>query len=126
VRCYTVTTVAVTLKVPPKWVDNVLSHYRVPGVSQARQGVARRVTPQGVLILEIALRLSRSLDTPIHRALQVAADISRIGGSEARVTLTPVATLIMNVAAIEAETMARLAEAVEFAPVPRRGRPPAK
>lgn len=123
-RGYTVTTVAVTLKMPPKWVDNVLSHHRVPGVSQARQGVARRITPQAVLVLEIALRLSRSLAAPIQRSLEIAAEAARIGGHEARISLTPVAELVVNVAAIEAETMLRLADAVEVAPVPRRGRPP--
>ena len=123
-RGYTVTTVAVTLGMSPKWVDNVLSHYRVQGVSQARQGVARRITPQAVLILEIALRLSRSLAAPIQRSLEMATDLSRVGGQEARIILTPVADLVMNVAAVEAETMLRLADAVEVAPVPRRGRPP--
>jgi len=123
-RGYTVTTVAVTLRMPPKWVDNVLSHYRVSGVSQARQGIARRITPQAVVILEIALRLSRSLVTPIQQALEIAANLSRIGGPEARIVLSPVAELVVNVAAIEAETMLRLADAVEVAPVPRRGRPP--
>jgi hypothetical protein len=57
-----------------KWVDNVLSHHRVAGVHQARQGILRRVTPAGLLNLEIALSLGRVLGVPIARALDISND----------------------------------------------------
>ena len=72
-RGYTVRAVAVTLGVPVKWVDNVLSHHRVSGVSGGRQGVARRLSTQAVLILEIALRLINALGLPLPKALEFAA-----------------------------------------------------
>jgi len=122
-RAYTVATVAVALGMPPKWLDNVLSHHSVPGVSQARQGIARRITPQAVLILEIALTLSRSLTMPIQRALELAIELSRTGEPEDSLALAPVVHLTVNVTAVKSAIMVRLAEAVEGAAVPRRGRP---
>jgi hypothetical protein len=123
VRGYTVATAAVTLGVRPKWVDNTLSHHRVPGVYQSRQGIARRLTAESVVVLEIALRLMRSLSIPLHAALEISSVIANdaastysAGGCSVRIDMTAVRTA----------TERRLAEAVEFAPAPRRGRPSTK
>ena len=123
-RAYTVAAVAVTLKVPAKWIDNVLSHHSVHGVIQARQGVARRLSPQAVTTLEIALQLVRWASLPLSRALDIAQKVVQTGTSEATVPISPSVTLVVDAAAIRAEMSARLAEAVEIAPRPRRGRPP--
>lgn len=122
-RAYNVAAVAVTLNVPLKWVDNVLSHNRVRGVSQTRQGVARRLAPQAVTILEIALQLVRVASLPISRALEIAHGLMDSGGPAAQVRLSRFVTIVVDVSAISIETSARLAEAVEVAPTPRRGRP---
>ncbi|MEO8575501.1 MAG: hypothetical protein ABI556_02320 [Gemmatimonadales bacterium] len=123
-RAYTVAAVAVTLKVPAKWIDNVLSHHSVHGVIQARQGVTRRLSPQAVTILAIALQLVRSASLPLSRALDIAQRAVQAGTPEARVQLSPSVGLVVDTSAIRTETSARLAEAVEIAPRPRRGRPP--
>jgi len=123
-RAYTVAAVAVALKMPVKWVDNVLSHNKVRGVSQTRQGVARRLTPQAVTILEIALRLVRAASVPVRRALEVAHEVAELGGSAAPVYLSRSVTIVVDVTTITLETSGRLAQAVEMAPRPRRGRPP--
>lgn len=123
-RAYTVAAVAVALKMPVKWVDNVLSHNKVRGVSQARQGVARRLTPQAVTILEIALQLIRAASVPVSRALAVAHEVAEMGGSAAPVYLSNSVTIVVDVMAITRETSDRLAQAVEIAPRPPRGRPP--
>jgi len=123
-RAYTVTAAAVTLGVPRKWVDNALSHYVVPGVVQRKQGVTRKVTPQGVLILEISLGLVRTLGVPLHLALEAAKALTAAAESTAQLPVGPYATLTVDVAAIMRDTNARLAHAVEVAPSPKRGRPP--
>ncbi len=122
-RAYTVTAAAVTLNVPIKWVDNVLSHNRVRGVSQARQGVTRRLAPQAVTILEIALQLGRTASLPLGRALEIAHALVDAGGSAAHVRLSASVMIVVDVSAIANDTAERLAEAVEMAPTPRRGRP---
>jgi hypothetical protein len=77
--------------VSSKWVDNVLSHHHVPGVHQERQGIARRVTPAALLVLDIALRLVRSLGVPLPQALETAQLL--IGAREGEIEL-PGATSI--------------------------------
>ena len=123
-RAYTVAAVAVTLKVPAKWIDNVLSHHNVPGVSQTRQGVSRKLTPQAVTTLEIALQLLRSISLPVARALEIAHALAQSGETPARVSLSSSVDIVVDVSAITVETSRRLADAVEIAPQPRRGRPP--
>jgi hypothetical protein len=122
-RAYTVAAVAVTLKMPPKWVDNVLSHHAVRGVSQKRQGVARRLTPQAVTTLEVALRLCRVLSVPLSRALVLAHELVEKGDSSSRLELSHSVAIVVDVVAIASDTAIRLAHAVEVAPTPKRGRP---
>jgi hypothetical protein len=123
-RAYTVAAVAVTLKVPVKWIDNVLSHHTVSGVSQTRQGVSRKLTPQAVTTLEIALQLLRSIALPLGRALEIAHALVQSGETPARLSLSSSVALVVDVSAITADTSRRLADAVEIAPRPKRGRPP--
>src|SRR5687768_5622247 len=78
-RAYTVATAAVALGVRTKWVDNVLSHRSVPGVSQSRQGVTRRLTVEAVSVLEIALRLTRGFGIPLNRSLDLAVSAANRG-----------------------------------------------
>jgi len=123
VRAYTVAATAVTLGVTRKWVDNVLSHHRVAGVHQARQGILRRVTPAGLLNLEIALSLGRTLNVPIARALDISNDLMAARGGEIQLAGPPSITLRMDVDTVERTLNARLERALEMTPVPRRGRP---
>jgi hypothetical protein len=120
-RAYTVATAAVTLRMPAKWIDNVLSHHSVPGIVRTRQGVSRRLTPQAILSLEIAIRLIDGLSTPVARALELSAKGIRENGE---IPAGKGVTVRFDVEAIQAELSERLANAVEIAPLPRRGRPP--
>ena len=123
-RAYTVAAVAVTLKVPSKWIDNVLSHHSVPGVSQKRQGITRKLSPHAVAILEITLQLIRFASVPLARALEIARQVSQIETPEARVPFSNSVAIVVDTSVMNADIAARLAEAVEIAPRPRRGRPP--
>jgi hypothetical protein len=121
-RAYTVGTAALALDVRTKWLDNVLSHFRVPGVLQERQGIPRKVSVDGMLQLALALRLIEDLKIPTASALRLASTISQAGGQH----LTSSGISIgLDLSTIRAGLEARLAQAVEIAPVPRRGRPPA-
>jgi hypothetical protein len=120
-RAYTVGTVALALNVPGKWIDNVLSHHPVAGVTQRRQGVARKVSPEGMLQLSLAIILIEDLEIPTAPALRLAESMSDADGN-----LQTASGLRINIdlPAIRAALESRLAQAVEIAPVPRRGRPP--
>ena len=120
---YTVAATAVTLGMPIKWVDNVLSHHEVPGVSQTRQGVSRRLAPQAILTLDLALRISNALGVPISRALELSASLLRQPGGTTTIDLGQGVSLTIDLEEVRSELLERLAHAVEVAPSPRRGRP---
>jgi hypothetical protein len=121
-RVYTSPTVALTLGTTAKWLDNVLSHYTVPGVQQKRQGISRRLGLDGILVLAIGLRLIQDLGLAIPHALHLAEALAKKGGRE----ITPHGFEIsLGLDALRERVLERLEGAVETAPVPRRGRPPA-
>jgi len=78
-RAYTVVTAALVLGVPIKWLDNVLSHFSLQGIVQERQGVARRITIEGMLQLYLVHSLSSELGTTIVVATQVAQKLAADG-----------------------------------------------
>jgi len=119
-RAYTVATAALVLGVPIKWLDNLLSHFSLQGIVQERQGVARRITIEGMLQLYLVHSLSSELGTTIVVATQVAQKLAADG----LVELSNGITIRADRDALRAELVDRLEHAVEVAPVPRRGRPP--
>lgn len=121
-RGYTVATVALALGTSTKWVDNILSHHSVPGVVQSRQGIARKIAIDAVFQLSIISRLSETLRVPVDLAIVGAAALAVAGEWLVE------GGLILNIEreAALGDLHARLEYAVEAAPLPKRGRPPAK
>jgi len=120
-RAYTIATAALALGTSTKWLDNVLSHNRVPGVSQERQGVSRRLTVEGLLVLALSVLLIRELGVPTAKAIALAEELAKNEGRhEARRGLS----VNVDLASFRLGLLEKLENAVEVAPVPRRGRPP--
>ena len=124
-RAYTVATVAITLNVSQKWLDNALSHNHVDGVVQARQGISRKLSPHAVLTLHIALRLVEHLEMPLRRALALANQLAEPGEAGTH-ALSRGLSIKLDLEQSVEEVADRLSRAVEIAPVPRRGRPAIK
>ena len=122
-RAYTVATVAVALGVGTKWVDNVLSHHGLPGSTRGRQGRARRLSAEAVSVLETALRLTRGFGIPVRHAMGIASVLLSRESGVARYQ-ADACEISIDTAAIRSHVARRLEEAVEFTPIPRRGRPP--
>jgi hypothetical protein len=120
-RAYTVGTVALALTISTKWIDNVLSHHTLAGVVQQRQGVARKVSIDGVLQLALAILLIQDLGLPTTNALRLAAGLVQTGGTH---RTTAGISMQLDLGRMRTDLDTRLAQAVEIAPVPRRGRPP--
>jgi hypothetical protein len=119
-RVYTIATAALTLGTSMKWLDNVLSHNRVSGVAQQRQGVARRLTVEGLVALAVAILLVRELGLPIAKAIAVAENLAK---NEGRYIASRRLMLTLDLSSFRADLLERLENAVEIAPVPKRGRP---
>lgn len=121
-RAYTVATAALALGMPIKWVDNVLSHNRLPGIRQERQGIARHLSIEGLLVLGLSAVLIHELGLPTAKAIVVAEGIAKAGG---RYPAGEGLIIEIDIAAFQSSLLEKLESAVEMAPVPRRGRPPA-
>jgi len=121
-RAYTVATAALALGVTAKWLDNILSHNKVPGIRQERQGIARHLSIEGLMILGLTALLNSELGLPTAEAIRVAGEIAKTNGQYfAKQGLS----VQIDLASFQASLLERLENAVEIAPVPRRGRPPA-
>jgi hypothetical protein len=122
-RAYTIATSALALGVTAKWLDNILSHNKVSGIRQERQGIARHLSVEGLMILGLTALLNSELGLPTTEAIRVAEGIAKTNGQYfARQGLS----VQIDLASFQASLLERLENAVEIAPVPRRGRPPTR
>ena len=122
-RAYTVATAALALQVSGKWLDNTLSHFNVQGVTQTRQGIARKLSIDSLTILAIAISIIRTLDAPVRNAIDLATELTRANGI---ITIPGGIQIVIDVQQTTRVLLERLEHAVEIAPSPRRGRPPQK
>src|SRR3954470_7928861 len=120
-RAYTIATAALALDVNTKWLDNTLSHFRIDGVLQARQGIARRLTVESLTILSVTVVLTHNLEVPLGPAILIAHRLVASGG---RYLGDDTLELRIDLPALHSRLLERLERAVAIAPVPRRGRPP--
>jgi hypothetical protein len=120
-RAYTIATAALTLEMPVKWLDNTLSHINVPGVHQERQGVARRITIDGLVILSITSLLINQLGLSLSRAVNMAEKLASTNGLY---TSPSGIGIQLDLERLRINLLERLEQAVEIAPIRKRGRPP--
>lgn len=126
---YNTATVAAALGASPKWLDNLLSHNKIDGVSGGKQGVPRRLSADAVRIVALVRELTEHASLPIPSAVRLAN--SALGtestGSphiaQQRARLSPALSLELDLSALDREISAGLAHAVEVTPHPTRGRP---
>lgn len=120
-RAYTIATAALTLQMPAKWLDNTLSHIKIPGVQQQKQGIARRITIDGLLILSITALLIDQLGVSLSRAATMAETLTAHKGLY---TSPGGIGIRLDLEGLRFKLLERLEHAVEVAPIPKRGRPP--
>jgi hypothetical protein len=126
-RGYSVAATALALDVEPKWLDNLLSQHRVPGVSQSRQGVQRRLAPGAVYRIATIHSLNRDVQLPVAAAVRLAEALweapSEAGVPDHASARIGEITVVLPRSDIRARVDAALADALEAAPRKRRGRP---
>ena len=126
---YNTATVAAAIGASPKWLDNLLSHNKIDGVSGGRQGVGRRLSADAVRIVALSKELIEHAALSAPAAVGIAATIvgeTSPDGRAApanRVRLSPSVWLELDTMALEREVSAGLAHAIEVTPRPPRGRP---
>ena len=105
-----------------KWIDNLLSHFDLPGVEAQRQGVARRISEDGILHIVLVRRLTRELGVPTERAVAMAAQLLASTGEWEYVASG--LSLRLDRGLFSRQVAERIAVAVESIVPARRGRPP--
>ena len=120
-RLYNVRTTALTLGVSARWIDNVLQHSDIPGVTSARQGVERLVSDLGIRVLELIRIANQELHIPVPRAAEIA--VACASSAEGRFTSPSGVELRFELDGIDRRLRERLMDAIEATPRLRRGRP---
>jgi hypothetical protein len=118
---YTIRIAALAIDASPKWLDNLLSHHSVPGVSRGRQGLERAISLDGLLAIAVIRLATSVMGVPLGRAVELARAVVAAGDGVAR--LDSGIEVRFPTADIERRLRERLVEAVEAAPRPTRGRP---
>jgi hypothetical protein len=124
VRSYHVEIAALAAGADQKWVDNLLSHFALPGVESAKQGVARRISQRGLEHIALVRRMASDLGLPLARAVDLA--IRLLADPSGLIEVAGAIQLRVDRAAFEAELADLVADAAERSTPARRGRRPAR
>ena len=108
-----------------KWVDNLLSHFDIPGVAGGRQGVARRVTAHGVCQVVLIRRLTLLFGMTTAKAVSMAGRLLD-DGEQSSLDADFGIELRLERRVFERAVDLAINEAVEAVTPARRGRPPTR
>ena len=107
-----------------KWIDNLLSHFHIPGVERTQRGSPRRITATGIAHIALIRVIALELDTTLRSPVAFADALMRAELGELQVF--PGFSFKFDRASFESAVDARIAEAVESVVPAKRGRPPAR
>ena len=119
---YNVASTSSALGIPQKWLDNLLSHNKIEGVEQARQGVKRRLSIEAVSVVAISYQMVEAMGIPIGKAVSLAEQL--IWSPDGAITIADTITVRIDRARLQQEIIHALEQVVEVIPTPARGRPP--
>jgi len=105
-----------------KWIDNLLSHFSVPGVRGGRQGIPRRISADGIYHIALIRRLHLELGLGVSDAVSLATRL--LSTDVGQFSLADQLTLHFDVTRFRRSIDAAIAEGVESVVPARRGRPP--
>jgi hypothetical protein len=122
-RAYHIASIAVAVERPVKWVDNLLSHHAIDGVSAGGRGVTRRVTLEGAVRIAVVSALTGQLGVPVDRAVALATQLAT---GQGQAVVGSGLALRLDIDALRAHIEMALADVAEHSVPARRGRPPRK
>jgi hypothetical protein len=121
-RSYDVAMASLAINAPLKWTDNAISQHDVANIVTTRRGIARRIPHTALLHLALARQLHVTLGMSVRDALELAREL--LSADETTGARRGLVHIACDRAELERTLDLRLREALESAPVPRRGRPP--
>ena len=120
-RSYSVAISSLIIDAPHKWLDNLLSHFPLPEIGSDRRGVARRIPHLALVRLALTRELHVTLGIGVRDALALASEL--LASDDGVVSRGGHLRVTFDRPALERSLSARLHDALETAPTPRRGRP---
>ena len=120
-RLYSVVVASLAAGTPEKWTDNLLAQHEIAGVQSRARGVARGISWPALVHVALVRELHTRVGCSVRDAVSFAAAL--LANPDGQLVLGPRLTLGFDRARFEQDLHRRLAEALESAPRPRRGRP---
>ena len=120
-RLYDVAVTSLAIGAPVKWTDNLIAHHAIPDVRSRTRGVARGISWVGLLRIALIRELHLALGCGVREAVELSDLMLR--APDGVLAPSPFLTLGFDRRALEENLHRRLAETLESAPRPRRGRP---
>ena len=120
-RLYSVAVASLAVDAPSKWTDNLIAHHDIPDVRSRTRGVARGVSWAGLVRIALVRELHVALGCGVREAVALSDALLQSPAGNLKVGRW--STLAFDRRVLEQDLQRRLAEALESAPRPRRGRP---
>jgi len=120
-RLYSVAVASLAVDAPTKWTDNLIAHHDIPEVRSRTRGVARGVSWAGLLRIALIRELHVALGCGVREAVALSDVLLQSPTGNLRAGRW--STLAVDRLALEQDLQRRVAEVLESAPRPRRGRP---
>jgi hypothetical protein len=118
---YNTASTSASLGISQKWLDNLLSHNKIDGVEQTRQGVSRRLSIEAIVIIAVTHRLVKAANIPVGQAIELAERL--IVSPSHSVIIADDIMISINRGQLEKSILEGLERAIEVTPLPARGRP---
>jgi hypothetical protein len=120
-RLYNIAVASLAVGAPLKWTDNLLAHHALQEVRSRSRGVARGISWVGLVRIALIRELHFALGCGVREA--VALSDLMLRAPDGVLAPSRFLTLGFDRRALEENLHRRLAETLESAPTPRRGRP---
>ena len=120
-RLYSIAVASFAIGAPTKWIDNLIAHHEIPDVRSRTRGVARGISWTGLVRIALIRELHLGVGCGVREAVALSGRL--LGAASGQVMVGRWSTLGVERRALEEDLQRRLAEALESAPRPRRGRP---
>jgi hypothetical protein len=104
-----------------KWVDNLLSHFDIPGVEGGRQGSARRISADGIQFIALVRLLTRELNLSVSAAVSLARRV--LAANSSTLSIGHVLEVRLDLESFRAHIERAIDDGVESITPVRRGRP---